>query len=272
MKKSNYNIGFIGGGNMAGAIVGALGKKKTRLTVSDPDADKLKAFGNGCVTAADNAVAVANSDVIFLCVKPQAAGAALQGLDFSGKTVVSIMAGVTIDKLAALTGAQKIVRVMPNLNANLNLSFNAYCARGLTDEELASVAELLTEFGTAARVDEQKMDAVTGISGSGPAFVFKFFEGFLRECERNNFALDSALDMCLSVISGSAANISSKIGKACPDYKTAFGTIESAVNSVCSKGGTTIEGVKFLDENNFTATVSGAVKRAVDRAKELSAL
>lgn len=272
MKK--YDIGFIGYGNMARAIVTALSSDlsksllsregfRIRIAVTDIDREKLTSLPKGVVAAPSAAALVSDCDVIFVAVKPQSAVEALSGLDFGGKIVVSIMASVTLAALKKLTGAEKLVRVMPNLNARIGAAYSSFAAEGLSGDEKNLVGALLTKFGEAREMDESLLNAATGLAGSGPAFVFKFIDGFVQNAEKNGFSREAALEMSLATIRGSVALVDSGADSGNVD-------IGALVRSVCSKGGTTIEGVNYLDEHDFEKVVSGAVDKAIARAEEMS--
>lgn len=273
MKK--YNVGFIGYGNMARAIVAALKNPvsakllkdsgyKLNIAVSDYDSEKLKDVPEGVKATSDNKELVKACDLIVLAVKPQNATQAVMGLDFTGKTVMSIMASVTLKALSELTNGKtnKLVRVMPNLNARVASAYSAFCAEGLDRQEYGLIKAILSTFGEEEEIKEEQMNAATGLSGSGPAFVFKFINALAEGGVENGLDKAVAMKMALATVIGSAYLVESGAG----------GTdISELVKSVCSKGGTTIEGVNHLDANNFEKTVAEAVTKAVKRAEEMSA-
>ncbi len=269
----NCNLGIIGCGNMAQAVIESISaggmrayeqasEIKVNVFVSDPDCEKvsavLKKFGE-LRAAKDNAELVETCEYILLAVKPQVYSDALKGISFSGKTVISIMAGVPVAKLRENLGAQKVVRVMPNLNAKILKSYNAYCSDGLGAPEKAFTRALLSSFGIAVEVPEKRINAVTGLTGSGPAFVFMFFKAFVEVAEKNGFSRAEALQAAESVISSSAQNLAADVSV----------DIDRMIDSVCSKGGTTIEGVNFLREKDFVSVTEEAIERAIKRAEEL---
>ncbi len=268
--KNKIKIAFIGGGNMAYAIVSSMTDPASRavlknngdildITVADPEEAQLMRFKSVCAVTTDNAAAVTASDYVFLCVKPQCALTAIEPLRalLSDKTVVSIMAGVSLDRLFELTGACRIVRVMPNLNARVGESYSAYAMRGdgINEREIQS---MLGCFGTFSRVDESKFDAVTGISGSGPAFVFAAIKAFCDEAVAQGFDKAAAKDMVVQTFLGSVLN-----------FEKSSEDISKLISSVCSKGGTTIEGVTHLSENGFENILRTAISKAVNRSVEM---
>lgn len=269
----NCNLGIIGCGNMAQAVIESIcagGMRsyeqtfsvKLNVFVSDPDGEKvsaaLKKF-DGIRAASDNAELVNMCEYVLLAVKPQVYKDALSGIDFADKTVISIMAGVPVAKLKENLGAKKVVRVMPNLNAKILKSYNAYCVDGLNESEKAFANALLSSFGVAVEVPEERINAVTGLTGSGPAFVFMFFKAFAEVAEKFGFTRAEALQAAESVISSSARNLAAD-----PNVD-----IDKMIDSVCSKGGTTIEGVNYLREKDFVFVTEEAIERAIRRAVEL---
>ncbi len=276
MKK--YSIGFIGYGNMARAITKSLlsgdklkqlsklyGIKISRIIISDKDENKLADTNRALVSASSNENLVRSSDIVVLAVKPQNAQEVTAGVDFTGKVVISIMAGISLESLYRMTGevTEKIIRVMPNLNAKIGEAFSSFCLYR-SDIELEKVARfVVSSFGKAQLLEEGKIDVATGIAGSGPAFVFKFIKAFYESGTANGLEDDVALEMALATISGSVDLIYAQSNCGQLD-------INNLISSVCSKGGTTIEGVNYLNENNFENTVSVAIQRAIKRAGELN--
>lgn len=273
MKKCT--IGFIGYGNMAKAIVSALASDsgrelmktygyKVKIAVSDSDESKLSDVSSDIAAVTDNEALVSACDAIVLAIKPQNALEALKGLDFGGKLVISIMASVTIAALKKLTGntAQKLVRVMPNLNARVGSAYSAFCTDGLSADEKKFVFAILSSFGDARELNERHMNVATGLCGSGPAFVFKFIDSFVQNALKNGLNKEIATEMALSTIIGSAYTVGESLNDGI--------SIDELVQSVCSKGGTTIEGVNYLNEKQFESVVSGAIDKAILRAEEMS--
>lgn len=268
--KNKIKLAFIGCGNMAQAMIGSLTDPASaavikangdvmQITVADPDEAKLMSVRQKCTVTHDNAAAVDAADYVVLAVKPQSAEAALGGIDMSQKTVISIMAGVSINKLASLTGAGSIVRVMPNLCARVGESFNAYAVHGVDGEKMRVVLEILGSFGVCREVSEDMLDAVTGITGSGPAFVFMTLKAFYDEAVAQGFSPEDAKAMAVQTVVGSALTAE----------KSEDG-FDALIRSVCSKGGTTIEGVDHLNNGGYTDMLRGAIVKSIEKAKELN--
>ena len=274
MKK--YSVGFIGYGNMAQAITSALANPvcarmlkdfgyKIKIAVADPDEEKLKTAPLSFGRTTNNSALVEACDVIFIAVKPQVAKSVLENLDFTNKIVFSIMASVPIRAIDEITSgkAKAIVRVMPNLNAKIGSAYTTFCVNKNDDEIIRLAVALLSSFGDVKQLKESQMNVSTGLSGSGPAFVFKFINAYYNNAIKNGINKKTALEMALGTIIGSAITVQQQAESGDVD-------IENLVKSVCSKGGTTIQGVNFLDDNNFEDVVSGAIDKAIARAEEMS--
>lgn len=271
MKK--YSLGVIGCGNMAQSILRALTDDtviyllrangyKLSVSVSDTDTKKLDCVRSPKIkTFTDNSELVSQADVVIFAVKPQVAEAAVDGIDFGNKIVMSIMAGVTLKRLKTLVGGSerlKLVRIMPNLNARVGCSVNAYCQFGLDDGEEDFVINILGAFGQYYKVSECMMNSITALTGSGPAFAFMFIDAFIKKGIACGFDAATAKQLALDTLSGSIENV-----------RGFEGDISDLIDSVCSKGGTTVEGVNRLRESNFADIVSAAIDASEQRSKEL---
>ena len=268
--KNKIRLTVIGCGNMARAIIDGLTSPASKavlkangdvfdITVTDLHEKKLVPMREKCRVSIDNAAAVKDSDYVLIAVKPQQFESAVCNLSLAGKVVISIMAGVTLEKLRTVTGAGKLVRVMPNLNARVSESMSAYCSVGLSGEEERVVLEILGSFGRFMRIDESKMDAFTGIAGSGPAFIFMAIKAFYDEAISRGFSPELAKELTVQTFVGSALTA-----------ERHDGDFDSLVDSVCSPGGTTIEGVNYLNDNRYIDTIRAAIDRAVKRSEEMS--
>lgn len=267
--KNKIKIGFIGCGHMARAIIDGMTSPATEaalkannekfvITVADRNESKLLPIKHKCAVTLDINEAVYASDYVIVAIKPQGAEETLRSLELKDKTVISVMAGVGTDKLADVTGAERIVRVMPNLGASVGESFNAYAMRGVEGEVECAVVEILSSFGLPVAVAESDMDAVTGITGSGPAFVFMAIKAFCDEAVARGFSAELARTMAVhTVIASALVADASEL------------ELDGLIDSVCSRGGTTERGVGYLKEKDFVGTLRTAISRSVDRAKEL---
>ena len=262
-------IGIIGLGNMGGAILGGIVSKgiveKENVTGFDlSDALKAKAKDSyGINIAADNKEVLANSDVVILAVKPQHMGDMLSGIrDAWNKNtlVISIAAGKTVEWLESNIGADmKIVRCMPNTPALIGEGCTGVCVnKNVSEEEKKTALSILCACGKAIEVTESQMDAVVGISGSAPAYVFMFIEAMADAGVAAGLTRDKAYEFAAFAVKGSAA-LMLETGKHPGELK----------DMVCSPAGTTIAAVQVLEEGGFRGVVMDAVEACVERNRQL---
>lgn len=262
-------IAFIGAGNMAGAIVEGMLRGSAAepgdITMADVSAPRLAelAAKHGVRTSASNADAVRGADIVFLAVKPQQLAEAVAqaaGAFAAEQLVVSICAGVTTARLESMLPG-RVVRVMPNLPALVGAGVAAVC-RGsrATEADAETVCALLAGTGTVVRAEERQMDAVTGLSGSGPGYVFAFIEALEAAGLAQGFEPDAARRMAVGTVLGAAT-----LAAARPDVPPAEWR-----RRVSSPGGTTLAGLAAMEERGFPAAVDAAVRAATARSAELA--
>lgn len=267
---AKYKVAFVGAGNMATALVrgfvGAGLYEPREICASDVDGAKRSAMKRrlGIATASDNAAMVQSAKVVVLAVKPQiidAVLAELQPVVRRDHVFVSIAAGVPTRRLEdRLGGRARVVRVMPNTPALLGEGM-AVAVRGrfatAADEKLA--LKLLRAVGKARAVaDERLLDAVTGLSGSSPAYVYLFAEALIEGGRAAGLKAELAEELALQTITGAAAML-----------QRAGETPQRLREMVTSPGGTTLAGLTELDRRGFRDAVCAAVVVATRRSKEL---
>jgi len=256
------SVGFIGTGRMGSALVKAMKglKRVGTITAFDVDSGRLESLG---VESASGAAAVAvKSDVIFICVKPKDVGSVLDSLGDSaaGKLVVSIAAGVKTETIEGKLSGARVVRMMPNTPAVVGEMAAGYCLGETTregDERL--VEDLLSPGGVVVKVSEDLMDAVTGLSGSGPAYVYYIIDALAKAGVEEGLGREDALKLAAQTVKGAGEMILAGEGSA-----------EELIDAVCSPGGTTIEGMKVLRESDITGVLAETVKAAIEKSKKLS--
>jgi pyrroline-5-carboxylate reductase len=262
-------IAFLGGGNMAEALIKGLIAAGTadpkQIQVTDLSADRTAHLKNtyGITIQKSNADAAREADVIILCVKPQVMERVLAGITpavDAKKLVISIAAGIAIGRIEkALNEHSRVVRVMPNTPA-LVLAGAAALAGGknATSEDLALAQSIFNSVGKAVVVEEKLMDAVTGLSGSGPAYVFMIIDALSDAGVKAGLPRPLALELAAQTVYGSA--------KMVLETKEHPGKLRDMVTS---PGGTTIEGLHALEKGKLRATLMNAVEAATARSKEL---
>jgi pyrroline-5-carboxylate reductase len=262
-------IGFIGAGRMAAALArGWLAAGLTapdRLAASDPYPAARDTFtaDTGVATGADNGAVLASSDVIVLAVKPQTMAPVLAEARPQLREqhlVISIAAGITLRQLREGLGEScRLVRVMPNTPCLVGASASGYApAETATPEDVALVDRLLNAVGRAYRLPEHLLDAVTGLSGSGPAFVAVMIEALADGGVRMGLPRDVAQALAAQTLLGTAKMV------------LEAGLHPAALkDAVASPGGTTIAGLHALERAGLRAALMDAVEAATRRATEL---
>ncbi len=258
-------IGCIGTGAMGGAIMRAVCKKYdvSNIKVSDKNAAMGKAFAKetGALFVKANKDLL-DCDYIFLAVKPQFLGDVFDeiGSKLSDKTIViSMAAGVKIEKLQAWAPKARFIRMMPNVCAQIGQAMTAVTyGKNISEAEAKTAIEILSSAGRVEVVPEKLMDCVTAVSGSGPAFVFMFIEAMADAAVRCGMPRAQAYTYAAQTVYGSAGMVLQG------DKNPA-----SLKDMVCSPAGTTIEGVAALEKNGFRNAVIEAVTAACQRSIEL---
>ncbi|MDA8428787.1 MAG: pyrroline-5-carboxylate reductase [Geobacteraceae bacterium] len=262
-------IAFLGGGNMAEAIIKGLLRENSGvpLMVAEISAER-RAY---LATAYPNIRIVENSseaaawgEIIILAIKPQQATSVLATLERTlspDKLFVSIMAGVRTSSIEeALENGTRVVRVMPNTPALVGLGATAICpGRKAAPLDLDRVESIFAQTGLVVRVEEKQMDAVTGLSGSGPAYVFTFIEALSDAGVKNGLSREIASRLAVQTVLG-AAHMLSETGEHPALLR----------EKVTSPGGTTIAGLHIMENGRFRGVVMDAVDAATQRSRELA--
>lgn len=264
----NLTIGIIGGGNMAEALIrGVLqgGKPASSLVVAEPEGKRREYLAGrySVKVSADNRVVATESDVIVIAVKPQVAVSAFTGIVdvvTGEKLIISIMAGVTTSGIEELfPGPVRVIRAMPNTPAIALQGATAVAAGShATADDLRLAQNLFHMVGKCWTVDEKQLDAVTGLSGSGPAYVLTFIEALSDAGVKNGLPREVSFGLALQTVAGTASLL-----------------IESGEHpallreKVTSPGGTTIAGLQALETGGFRGTVMRCVEAATTRSAEL---
>lgn len=259
-------LGFIGAGAMGGAIIkGLLAKRRVAredLIYYDPDPARQAAMEKLRVEAALDHAEVMHAQVVILAVKPQLLGPVLAGIkDFARPwhLLISIAAGTTLAVLEAALPESRLIRAMPNTPALVAAGMTCLAPGSrATPEDTALALELFQAVGQAEAVEERLMDAVTGLSGSGPAFVALFLEALADGGVKAGLPRVLAHHMAVQTVLGAA--------KLIHEEDLHPGRLK---DMVASPGGTTIEGLHVLESGGFRGLVMSAVAAAAARAKEL---
>lgn len=267
-------FGFIGAGNMAGAIVRGTvraGTAPADVVVADPSLAATAALAAelGVRVAASNQEVVQGCDYVVLAVKPQVLPAVLaelrEELAAARPVVVSIAAGQTVAGIeAALPEGARLVRVMPNVNAMIGQGMAAVCAgTHATAAHVAEVAALLGTVGEVVELPEKDFGAFQALAACGPAFVFTFIEALARGGLRNGLPKAVAVRIAAQMVLGSAQLVLTRGEDGI--------TPAALTDMVTSPAGTTVAGLVAAEERGFSPAVVRAVDAAVQRDRELGA-
>ena len=265
-------IGFIGGGNMAEALIKGIIAAKVyqpkNIFVSDIKPDRLKFLADqyDVQTLTSNKKLAASVDVVILSVEPQQLNSVL--LDIKGSfrpdtLFISIAAGRRIQKIKDLLGSVPLIRVMPNTPARIGQGAAGVFAPPDAAERLDEVIAIFSSVGKVFVLESEDMiDIITAVSGSGPAYFFLLMENMIQAAVNLGFTQKLAMDIVLQTAKGAAllAEFAKDSGQSPAQLR----------EKIVSRGGTTEAALKIFAEGNFTALVNSAVKKAHARSKELS--
>ncbi len=261
-----YKAGFIGAGNMGGALLrasaAAVGAENTAVFDIDKEkADRLihSVGANGAQSAAELA---GECDYLFLAVKPniiEKVCAQICGNLSDSCVIVTMAAGVALDRVAAACKSDRVIRIMPNTPAAIGEGMILYCAAGgVSERDISGFCDVMSKAGRLDRIDEKLIDAGAALSGCGPAFVYIFMEALADGAVSCGLPRRQAELYAKQTVFGAA--------------KLALGTdrhLGALKDEVCSPGGTTIEGVMELEKSAFRAAAAGAVRAAYDKTSKL---
>ena len=258
---------FIGAGRMATAIAGGMVNKNYKsesiaaYDINELACQKFTEATTVCAVSENIEKYITQADVVFLAVKPQfLAGAVGQVSELlKSKLIISIVAGVSLEKLQNLTGSERLVRVMPNTPALVGKGCSGFTvseAVSLEEEEFCK--SILDSVGISFKLPEKLMDAVTAVSGSGPAYVFEFADSLAEGGVACGLPAELSMEMAIATLEGAAAML--KETKIHPSILK---------DQVTSPGGTTMRALQYMDSKEFRNILIKAVEAACERSKEL---
>lgn len=264
-------IGFIGGGNMAEAIIKGITKgsglkgqgSREEIIVSEPDEDKREYLTQtyGIKTTESNKEVASACNIIILAVKPQIMDAVLSEITElidEEKTVVSIAAGITLSYLQSRLKTKKLIRVMPNTPAIVQEGMSVFSlCECFSDKDISTVREIFMSIGKVLTLPEKYMNAVTALSGSGPGFIALFAEAMIECGEKMGLSRSDASELAVQTLLGTAKLLETGMSP------------EKLRQMVTSPGGTTAAGLKVFEERGLRTMIAEALLSARDRAEEL---
>lgn len=265
------NIGFIGGGNMGGAILAGYASKSPERAAQVMLFDKNEELCSRTqerfpqMSLSHSGEELCRScDIVILGVKPQVIEGVLSeiaGACSRDKLIISMAAGVDLAFLAEHLGTEiPIIRIMPNTPAKVGEAMIAVCRnQNVTEEQFTAAMEIFSAVGTAEEIDESLMDCVIGVSGSSPAYTYMYIEALMQAAQANGMSGEKARVFAAQSVLGAA-----KMVLESPE------SLEQLRINVCSPKGTTIEAVEALFANGFMDKVKEGFQAAVDRSVEMT--
>ena len=264
-------IGFIGCGNMAQPIIRNVAEKnvfgRENIYVYDTDDEKLLGFckKHGLnATESENSIA-RSCDIVVLCTKPQVFEELLKkiagDLEVGRPVLASIAAGKTTEWISSFFSFDlPVVRIFPNLNAEVGEAVSAYTGNSFAkSEHLDKIKEICSSYGEARYMDESLFSVFGVLGGCVPAYTFMFINALAMAGMKDGLDADTAREVAVQAVLGSAKLL-----------KTCGGDIDGWINKVCSPGGTTIQGINSLRESDLYGVVETAFHKSFMRDKELS--
>ncbi|MBE5734132.1 MAG: pyrroline-5-carboxylate reductase [Clostridiales bacterium] len=267
--EKKFKLGVIGAGFMATAIIkGAL--KASILSpedviVSDPNEISLdKMAKNGVCVTQSNLEVASNSEFVLFAIKPQNLSQVLESIKSAHDCkFISIMAGVRKEKIKNYFPLTKIARCMPNTPCAIGSGAVGLDVSDFSDDEdIQFIVKLFDSLASVVMVNEDKLNAVTGVSGSAPAYFYLFLKGIIDAGVQNGLTEEQAKVLATSTMIGAGKMVLNNDDK----------SLDELINAVCSKGGTTIEAVKVYENERLSNITLNAINACVKRATELEKL
>jgi len=268
-KMLTEKIGFIGAGRMGGALIEGILRKRLifprNLWICDKFVEKLTSWKKKGANISTEVDSVAkNTDVMFIAVKPQDISKVLENLKGkirAGHLIVSIAAGITISFIVEKLGKEiSVVRIMPNTPALIGEGITAISfAKSVSPEQKRLLRKILATIGEVIEIPEDQQDAVTGLSGSGPAYIYTVIEGLIKGGIKAGLTSDLASRLAIQTTLGAAKMA-----------KESNSSLEELRKAVTSPRGTTMEGLKVFQETGLEEILAETVVKATQRARELN--
>lgn len=264
--EKKFKLGVIGAGFMASSIIngalksGTVNKQEVIMSdISEEYLSKAKSMGVNITT--DNLFLANNCEYVLFAVKPQNCNDVLSSIkNTTCKKFITIMAGIKINKIISVIKGAKVARCMPNTPCSIGCGAVGIDATMFSDKkDLDFISSLFSSIAQVIFVDESKLNAVTGISGSAPAYFYLFIKCLIDAGVKNGLSVKDAKTLATATMVGSGKMIQQNEEK----------SLEDLINAVCSKGGTTIEAVKVFNDKKLNQIVEQAVDACVKRSTEL---
>lgn len=267
---ANKTIAFIGAGSMAEAIIAGLIAKEIVapaqiIATNEQNEERLRSLKEtyGIQVSRDKQEIMLKADIVVLAMKPKQVDegiAAIKQYSSEKQLVISVLAGISTAYLSELLGhSAPVIRTMPNTSAKVGESATGMSAGEFaTEADVALAASLFEAVGTVTVVPEEKLDAVTGVAGSGPAYIYYLVEAMEQAAQQIGLEEQEGKELIIQTLHGAVKRLSTTSKSAQQLYK-----------EVMSPGGTTEAGLKVLSEQHFQEAIISCIKRATERSKEL---
>ncbi|ASJ16290.1 pyrroline-5-carboxylate reductase [Thermococcus chitonophagus] len=255
-------VAVIGAGTIGSAVAKALAEAGYQVTATRRHIEKVKWLEEaGVRLERDNRKASEEADIVIIAVKPNKVGKVLEEIreKVKDKIVISLAAGIPLKLLKEFAPEAKFVRAMPNIAVLVKESFTAYATQDLSEEEIETVEKLFSAFGKCLRIEEEYMDAITGLSGSGPAYVSVFLEAMMYGGLKVGLPRDIARLAAAQTLLGTA-KLLLELGDHPAEIR----------DMVITPGGTTIDGIFELEEGKIRTAIMKAIDAATKKSKILS--
>ncbi|MDE7191375.1 MAG: pyrroline-5-carboxylate reductase [Clostridia bacterium] len=256
-----YKLGFIGCGNMAKAIINGL-LDSNLLTSNDIflSTPSIKEAYRGISFTNNNQEVASSCEYVVLAVKPQIFKTLTVDLaNMSCKCVISIMAGVNTDTIAKICGCGQVIRIMPNTPCSIGEGVSAITSFNADAESDKFVESIFKTISKVVRVEEKYFDAVTSISGSGPAYVYYFIKAMIDGGVKGGLSFEQSKDLTIATMIGASKMVANSTE-----------ALDVLIDRVCSKGGTTIQAIDTFKENSVDKSIIEGIDKCRKRSEELS--
>ena len=257
-----YKLGFLGAGNMAKAIANGIIKsnilKANEVIMSDPN---VKDYVSGIKVINDNSIIFNDCEYVLLAIKPQVFNQIVDELkETKVKNVISIMAGVKMAKIKSVLPNAHVIRIMPNLPASVGAGMAGIAKDNDASKEANDFTKAVFDsVGKAIFVNESDLDAVTAISGSGPAYVYYFIQSMIKAGIKNGLTKEQSKELTLQTFVGAVEMV-----------KHSNDDLDTMIDRVCSKGGTTIQAIDTFRYYELEDKIIEGIDKCKLRSEELS--
>ena len=259
--KRKYKLGFIGCGNMAKAIINGLLESNyltaDEILVSSPS---ITQSYKGIAYTNDNCEVMTSSDYVVLAVKPQIFKSISSQLDaVQCKGVISIMAGVSISTISNLCNCKTVFRIMPNTPCAIGEGVSAITHINADKNDVDFVYGIFSTVSKVVEVEEKYFDAVTSVSGSGPAYVYYFIKSMIEGGMKGGLDFNQSKELAIATIIGASKMV-----------ENSNEDLDELIDKVCSKGGTTIQAIETFKRNHVNESIVEGIENCRKRSEELS--